>query len=420
MIPIRSIASPAPLETRMSRSQWLILILLVLSAFINYVDRGNLSVAAPVLKTELNLSTERLGFLLSSFFWTYAAFQLFGIAGWLVDRFDVALLYAAGFFLWSVVTAVSGVATTFSELVALRLLLGMGESIAYPCISKMVAANFSECHRGFVNALIDAGSKCGPALGTFTGGLVIARFGWRPFFVALGLVTLIWLLPWGVWMPREGGPGAVRRRDCVPSGRILRHRRALFSFAGLFCVNYYWYFLVTWLPLYLVMDRKFPTERMATFGALCYLAIAITTTISGYVSDRWIASGGSPTKVRKTFAVTGLIVSTMILPVAIVHNLTLAQALLLISCMGYGAFSSNHWAIMQTLSGPAAAGKWTAFQNGFASLAGVAAPWLTGWLVQHTGSFFPAFFVAGAVVLTGAAIYLWGIGPVRELDWTRR
>jgi predicted dehydrogenase len=80
----------------MSRAQWFILILLVLSAFINYVDRGNLSVAAPVIKTELNLTTERLGFLLSSFFWTYAAFQLFGIAGWLVDRFHVALLYAIG------------------------------------------------------------------------------------------------------------------------------------------------------------------------------------------------------------------------------------------------------------------------------------------------------------------------------------
>ncbi len=164
-------------DARMSRSQWFILMLLVLSALINYVDRGNLSVAASALKDELHLSTERLGFLLSSFFWTYAAFQLFGIAGWMVDRFPVALLYAAGFFLWSVVTAVSGIATTFSQLVALRLLLGMGESIAYPSISKMVASNFSEHHRGFVNALIDAGSKCGPALGTLTGGLVIARFG---------------------------------------------------------------------------------------------------------------------------------------------------------------------------------------------------------------------------------------------------
>src|SRR5690349_13614775 len=97
----------------MRAAEWRILILLVVSIFINYIDRSNLSIAAPLLRNELGLDVAQLGVLLSAFFWTYALCQLFGIAGWLADRFDVGLVFAAGFLLWSTATAVSGLATTF-------------------------------------------------------------------------------------------------------------------------------------------------------------------------------------------------------------------------------------------------------------------------------------------------------------------
>src|SRR5437868_5947124 len=166
-------------RTRLSGALTLVLILLACSVFINYIDRGNLSIAAPLLKGELKISDSQLGLLLSSFFWTYALFQI--VSGWMVDRFNVNWVIAGGFFLWSAATAATGLIHGFVALMALRLILGMGESVAYPSYSKILARHFPEYHRGLANALIDAGSKCGPAIGTLLGGVLMARYGWRPF-----------------------------------------------------------------------------------------------------------------------------------------------------------------------------------------------------------------------------------------------
>ena len=124
---------------RASGALWRVLVLLVLSVAINYVDRGNLSIAAPLLKDELGISASQLGVLLSSFFWTYAVFQI--VSGWLVDRFNVNWVIAGGFFLRTVATTATGLVQGFASLVVLRLLLGIGESVAYPCYSKILAGH---------------------------------------------------------------------------------------------------------------------------------------------------------------------------------------------------------------------------------------------------------------------------------------
>lgn len=408
-------SSPVAVRTSLSGAQWGVLTLLVLSVFINYIDRGNLSVAGPLLSRELSLDPEQLGLLLSSFFWTYAAFQI--VAGWLVDRFNVNWAFAAGFLLWSAATAATGLVGGFAALLALRLLLGMGESIAYPAYSKILAGHFPEYHRGLANALIDAGSKLGPALGTLAGGYLMAIYGWRAFFIALGLVSLLWLLPWIKWMPRDRGIAALHTRETPGIAEILAQRSAWGTFIGLFCGNYFWYFLLTWLPSYLVTQRHFSMQEMARVGFLAYFVIAITATSGGYVSDRWIGSGASPTRVRKTFTASGLSLTTIILPVAIVSDVTLSMTLLLVACAAFGLFTSNHWAVTQTLAGPLAAGKWTGLQNGFGNLAGIAAPWLTGWIVNTTGSFVLAFILAAGVVLIGALAYLFVIGPLTPIVW---
>jgi MFS family permease len=144
--------TPAAERQRLSPILTLLLGLMFLSVFINYVDRGNLSIAAPMLKDEFKLSGSQLGILLSSFFWTYAGFQI--ISGWLVDRFDVKWVMAAGFFLWSGATAVTGVLHGFAILLVARLLLGAGESVAYPSYSKILARDFPEEQRGFANSVI--------------------------------------------------------------------------------------------------------------------------------------------------------------------------------------------------------------------------------------------------------------------------
>ncbi|MGA3042982.1 MAG: MFS transporter [Bryobacteraceae bacterium] len=413
-------STPAAVRTKLSQAQWAVLGLLVVSIFINYIDRSNLSIAVALPAPKgLSLDPARQGYLLSAFFATYALFQLLGVVGFVLDRLDASWVYAIAFFVWSAATAVTGVASGFAVLFALRLVLGMGESAAYPCYSKIFATHFPEHHRGLANGLIDAGSKFGPALGMLVGGLLMARFGWRPFFIILGAASLIWLVPWLKWMPR--GKGIVVHSPHPPPGvlHILAQRSAWGSFGGLFCGNYYWYFLLTWLPSYMVKERNFSKDHMANMSALAFLAIGLSSALCGWLSDHWIAAGATPTRVRKTFTVAGLTLSTVILPVAIVDSKDLSMALLFLACVFFGMWSSNHWALIQTLAGPPAAGKWTAVQNGVGNLAGVAAPALTGLVVARTGQFFWAFAVASGFALAGAIFYMFVIGRIEQVDWTR-
>ncbi len=401
----------------MTGAQWTLLVLLIISIFINYIDRGSLSVAAPLLEKEMSLSPVMLGALLSAFFWSYALFQLFGIAGWLADRYAVGIVLAAGFALWSASTALTGVISSFAALFVVRLLLGAGESVAYPCYSNILAADIPQHHRGLANALIDAGSKMGPALGTFIGGLLVAHVGWRVFFVALGAGGMLWLVPWLRWMPKHHSAPKQGVAASPALVEILEKRSAWGSFFGHFCGNYYWFFLLTWLPSYLVTERKFSLEQMAKVGSLAYLLIGSATVAAGWLSDRWITAGISPTRVRKGVVVFGLTGSTVILPVAIVQDSTLSISLLLVACMFYGTYTSNHWAITQTLAGPQAAGRWTSFQNGVGNLSGIAAPWLTGFVVQRTGSFHLAFVVSAVIALAGALFWGLMVGPVKQVLW---
>jgi len=397
---------------------WRVLLLLVLSIAINYIDRANLSIAAPLLKDELGISASQLGVLLSAFFWTYAVFQI--VSGWLVDRFNVNWVLAAGFLLWSAATAATGVAQGFAFLVALRLLLGMGESAAYPCYSKILAGHFAEHQRGLANALIHSGASCGPALGTLAGGMLMARFGWRPFFIVLGLGSVLWLPPWFKWMPRGQGAAAGGSKEAPGILEILSHRSAWATFAGHFCSNYFWYFLLTWLPFYLVRERHFSMNAMATVGSLAYFVVAAGAAIAGWLSDRSIAAGASPTRVRKACTAGGMGFATIILAVTVVSDPTASMILLMLACCSYGVYASSHWAITQTLAGPLAAGRWSGVQNFIANLAGVVAPALTGFVIDKTGQFFWAFAVSAVVVLIGAGVYAFGLGPVKPVEWRAR
>src|SRR4051794_1829351 len=189
--------SPAPSKRLqripLTRVQGIFLLLLVLSICINYIDRGSLSVADRFLQTEFQMDPAHRGRIYSAFFITYAAFQI--VAGWLVDRFNVNRILAAGFLIWSRAMLLTGAATGFAMLFSLRLILGVGESVAYPSYSKILAGNFREGQRGFANGAIDAGSKLGPALGILFGGLFMDQFGWRIFFFITGGISLAWLIP---------------------------------------------------------------------------------------------------------------------------------------------------------------------------------------------------------------------------------
>ncbi len=230
--------------------------------------------------------------------------QLCGISGWLADRFPPGIVFAAGFLFWLVATIATGFLSGFVAIYSVRLLLGAGESVAYPCYSRIFATNLPEHHRGRANALLDAGTKLGPAVGTFIGGLLLVRLGWRSFFVALGAGCMLWLLPWLTFMPRDRQPLGQSSEQLPSALELLRYRSAWGTFLGHFCGNYFFYFLLTWIPVYLVKERGFSIGRMSRLIALVFLAVALTTVATGWIADRFIGRGASATIVRKS-VVTG-------------------------------------------------------------------------------------------------------------------
>jgi ACS family D-galactonate transporter-like MFS transporter len=395
---------------------WLTVGLLVFAACMNYIDRGSLSVAAPALAKSMDLTPGQIGFLLSAFFWSYTAFQI--PAGWLTDRLPVVWIFGAGYLLWSAATLASGFAGSMATLVCCRLVLGMGESVAFPVYSKIIATNFPTERRGLPNALLDAGTKLGPAAGIFLGGLLVSDYGWRTMFIVLGGVSLIWLLPWTVWGPRGD---IVTTSASVSPGmlEIARLPSAWGTFLGSFSYTYSYYFLLTWLPSYLVNERHVSLKMMGILGSIPFLWSAISAVVCGWVSDAWIQRGGSPTRVRKTFVASGLLLSTVMVPAVMVTDLTLCVTLLSIAYIAFGMYASNHWAITQTLAGPAAAGKWSGMQNTVGQLAGVIAPLISGYIVEVTGHYFWAFLSPAFIAVLGAGCYVFLIGKVEPVDWSK-
>ena len=419
--PRERIPFPSRMPTPPSQSQpltialWRVLILLGLSIFISYVDRSNLSIAAPLIKDELHLSSSQLGVLLSSFFWTYAFLQL--ISGWLVDRLNVNWVFAGGFFLWSIATIVTGLVHGFFLLLILRLLLGVGESVAYPSYSKIIALHYREEHRGIANSIISAGLALGPGFGLLAGGLLIAKFGWRAFFIFLGLLSLCWLIPWLTWMPPAKSAIHLDKIAAPSYAALLLQRSAWGTIIAQFGYNYVSYFLLTWLPFYLVRDRHFSLVAMAKIGATGYVLSALLALFSGWLSDHLIRSGGTPTRVRKPFVAGGLAGAGVLLFLSAVSPQAWSVPLLILGIACQGISSSNIWAISQTLAGPYAAGRWTGLQNGSGNFAGIVAPALTGFILDRTGHFQWPFALAALVALAGASSWLFIVGPVRAVPW---
>jgi MFS transporter, ACS family, D-galactonate transporter len=405
-------------STRISGKLLIVIVLLAISVFINYIDRGNLSIAAPMLKDELGISAAQLGVLLSAFFWTYACLHLF--YGWVVDRLNVNWVFAGAFLLWSAATAATGIVHTFATLFVLRLLLGMGEAASYPSYNKIIALNFEEEHRGVANSVLASGLLLGPGFGMLFGGLLMARFGWRPFFIVLGLASMLWILPWLKWMPKKQYAAQTKTAGAPNLLEFLMLRSAWGTCIGLFCGNYVNYFLITWLPFYLVRERSFSMDKMAKMGGIAYLLASLACTLSGWLADRWIAAGATPSLVRKTFTGGGVGLSGIFLGLAVIGGPTLCVALVVLGIVSFGVSASNIWAITQRLAGQRATGRWVGFQSFFGNLSGMVAPAVTGYVLERTGQFYWAFLIVAAVAFLGAASWIFLVGRVEPVIWGQK
>jgi MFS family permease len=198
---------------------------------------------------------------------------------------------------------------------------------------------------------------------------------------------------------------------------LLKQRSMWGTCGGLFGANYVLYFEITWLPYYLERERHFPVATMVRIVGVGYLCYSAGAAMFGWISDRWIAAGGTPTLVRKTFAGVGAGGAGLLLLGCALAGPTGSVILLLLAFVLGGMCGSNIWAITQTLAGPRMAGRWTGFQNFLGNLAGIIAPAVTGFVVDFTGHFFVAFVIMAIVALLASLSYFFVIGPVKEIAW---
>ena len=393
-----------------------VLALLTIAILINYIDRGNLSVAAPLLKDELLISASQLGMLFTAFFCTYTAFIF--VSGWLVDRFNVNLVIAVGYAVWSLATAATGLVNGFAMLFLMRLLLGVGESVAFPSCSMILARHLPEGYRGFANGLIAAGMKCGPAVGTLGAGLLMAKYGWRVVFLGIGLASLVWLPAWMKWMPSSPVSEHQIRQDGPRVADILRQQSFWGATLGHFCSNYIFYFMVTWLPFYLVHERSLSMQSMAKTAGVYYLFDAASAFATGWAADFCIHRGRSVTVVRKSaMALGNSILAIGLAGCALAGPHTYLAWLMLVG-LGMGMSGAGVFAFCQTLAGPQAAGRWAGLQNGFANLAGILSPAVAGFLADRTGHFTMPLIITAVLASIGALGWTVVVGTLREVDWT--
>jgi MFS family permease len=389
--------------------------LLTLAALINYVDRGNLATAGPLIRDQFALSNAQLGLLLSAFFWSYAPGQL--PAGWLAERLDARRVLAAGLAVWGVATALTGLVSSFMMLLVLRVMLGVGESVMYPASFKILAREALEAERGRANGWMAAGQLSGPAFGTLAGGLLMAWFGWRVVFVAAGCASLLWLWPW-LRTPRVAVVALGRAiPDGPPTRALLRSRELWGSCLGNFCEAYALYLVLSWLPVYLVRTHGLSMAQMAPLGAGVYALSAVTSVLSGWASDRWLKGGASSNRVRKTLLLAGFWGLAACLGVCALAGPLGALAAMAGCGLCLGILVPAIWASTQTLAGPGAAARWMGVQNFFTNLAGISAPVITGVVVDRTGNFSSAFLVAACVALIGVLAYGVIVRRIETIDW---
>ncbi len=394
--------------------RWSVVLLLAGAVFINYVDRGAMPTAAHLLQDELSLSARELGVLFGAFFWSYALLQI--PAGYLAERFGALPVLASGLVIWAAATMLVGAVHSFGALLALRLLLGIGESVSFPCVSKLLAAEVPVGSLGRANGVIAFGYLFGPAVGAYAGGWLLDSYGWRPMFWVFGALSLLWLIPWAGVKTRSRA--AVAGVADSPALRVLLRQRSLWGTSlAHFSANYTYYFMLTWLPLYLVKERGFSTAAMAGIAASAYLVNAFSALLGGWILDRVVTQSGRTNIAYKALSMSSHLGSVACMLCIAAAPPVVAMGAIFVYQVLCGLASPCTFAASQILAGPAASGRWVGIQNALANLSGVIAALATGFLIPDTSHFAAAFVAAATVSLLGFVAWMWMVTRVAPIAW---
>jgi ACS family glucarate transporter-like MFS transporter len=404
------------------RRAWVCVFLFTLT-LINYTDRVALSVAAKPISTEFGLTPVEMGYLLSSFLWTYVLCLI--PVGLLVDRFGGKAVNAGGIGLWSVATIFTGISTSFWFMAGTRMIMGMGESTSWPASNRVIREWFPATERGLVNAIFGAGGAAGPALGTVLVTAIVSFWGWRAGFFVAGATGFIWLIAWLVvfdrpervrWLnpverdkilgERDGGQTEKAAGDSVasPLPRLLRQRTVWGLFLTQGCEVFGGYMLLTWLPTYLQQAKGLSLLNAGLVSSVPFTAAMIMTIVFGKVSDRLLNRESVHAGHRRLMIAVMMVCTSVILMVPFLDNLWAIVAVLAVARSTGSAASALNFALVTDLvRSRADIGKVTSITVLGGNSFGMMGPIVTGYVVQFTGSFNGAFVVMGVLALIGAA-----------------
>lgn len=424
------------LHDKPTKVRWKLFVLLLALVTINYIDRGSISVAMPLIKEEFNLSPEAIGLLMSAFFFAYALMQVPG--GWLIDRLGPRKMVAGSCFGWGVATAVSGLAWNFASLFTARAAIGVTEAAIMPSGGKLNGAWMPREERGRGATILDAGAPLGAGIGGIAiAGLIALTGGWRGAFIAAGLATAAFgFLAW--WYIRDSpkqhkgtnqaeveyieashaAEDAEAAKDEANTGRrallpYLKFRSFWAMCCGWFGFNGVFYGLLTWGPLYLSEAKGFDLAAVGWGTFVIFGAGFAGELLGGYIADWWRARGASANKVMRTLlGISSAMVVAGLLGVTLVNNPYAAVALLSV-VLFFLRWVGLFWSIPALLGGRTNAGVLGGAMNLSGNVNGFVTPIAIGLIVGATGGYTWAllYFVGAAIVMAVSVL---------TLDYSRR
>ncbi len=408
----------------MTNIRWRIVALLLIAIIINYTDRVNLSYVAPTFMKQFDIGPGEMGIVLSAFLWTYFLVQIpLGVA---LDRVGVRWLYGGAAVRWGGATMLTATASGLGSLVGWRVLLGVGEGPAFPATTKVMGIWVADQERGLAAAI---GGVAGIPLGVFISspfvGWLLWAFGWRMIFVVTGAIAVVWAIVWLLYYRNpEDHPGAnaaerrylkeniakVHRAD--PAGQaswkqLLSNSNVLGLSLGHAAMLFNLYFLISWLPTYLIQQHHLTALNTGIYGSIPWLFGLLGVIVGGRGSDILIKRGWPIVKARKVFLVVGMLLAMTCLLTAFVDSLTAAIACLSVAVFGVFLTNSVVWAANAEISPLNQEGTVAAIENCFGNIGGLTAPIIVGFLLEATGSWAAPMASAAVVALVGAGIYLF-------------
>ena len=422
---------------RPTRSRYLIMVMLFITVVINYLDRSNLSIAAPALKDEFGLDTVHEGLILSAFGWTYAAMQIPG--GCLVDRVSPRVLYAAALILWSAATFFMGFAGSFVILFVLRLAVGALEAPAYPINNRVVTTWFPEKERATAIGFYTSGQFVGLAFLTPVLAWLQHHYGWHMVFVSTGLLGIVWGVLWYLIYrePRQfkganaaeieliqKGGGVVDLDKRVTEkkapfnwndlGLVMSQRKLWGVYLGQFCLTSTLWFFLTWFPTYLVKYRGMDFIKSGFLASVPFLAAFIGVLCSGVLSDFLIRRGATVGLARKLPIILGLLISTSMIGANFTDSTPWVIFFLALAFFGNG-LASITWSLVSALAPVRLLGLTGGVFNFVGNLSSICTPIVIGFLVSKD-SFAPAIVYVSSLALLGALSYILLVGKVERIE----